>query len=188
MRILLCLSTALLIASGCGGDPDVVAGLELRIDLPAAASDAAQAFVQVRRETAAAFDSGFEEEVLSSVPLAGMRSEDAVSVLTDNATVAVKVRIRFCSVANCVGEADAPAQRFILRRPFHAGERSLYRIFAEDPAIDVPVPVEVGECEVRACSDSDLSTYCNSEGVHLCDLPHAPGPTPDPISPRVVQI
>ncbi|RLB51905.1 MAG: hypothetical protein DRJ42_15980 [Deltaproteobacteria bacterium] len=187
MRISLIVCLAALTIGGCG-DPEVVAGLELRIDLPAAASDAAEAFVQIRRESGAPFDSGFEEETLASVPLAGMRSEDAISVVTDDATAAIKVRIRFCSAANCVGEADAPAQRFILRAPFHTDERSLYRIFAEDPAIDVPVPVEVDGCQVRACSESDLSTYCNSDGVHLCDLPHAPGPTPDPISVRVVQI
>lgn len=188
MRILALLCLLSSVAFGCGGDPEVVAGLELRIDLPAAASDSAQAYVQVRREAGAPFDSGFEDETLASVPLTGSRIEDAISVVTDNPAGDIKVRVRFCSVANCVGEADAPAQRFIIRAPFYRDERTFYRIFAEDASIDVPEAIEVGKCAVRGCTDSDLSSYCNPAGEHLCELPHDPGASPDPISARVVQL
>jgi hypothetical protein len=176
---------ALLIA-GCGGDADVVASLELRVDLPAAGA-ASHALVEVGPELGGPFDTGFPEESLASVPLASSRTEDAISVVTSDAGLDVKVRVRFCGDAACA-DATAPAQRFVLRDPFYAGERTFYRIFAEDPSIDVPDPVEVDRCQIRGCVEGDLSSYCDGMGMHLCEGAHPPGPMPGAVSARVVEL
>jgi len=173
-------------AAACGGDADVTASLELRVDLPAAAGSAAHALVEVARD-GAPFDL-FEAEPLASVPLGSARSEDAISVVTADATPDLKVRVRFCAAAGCIGEDAAPAQRFQLRDPFYTGERTFHRIFAEDPAIDVPDPIEVGRCQIRGCVESDLSSYCDTTGMHFCEIPHAEGPAPGAISARVIEI
>jgi hypothetical protein len=180
----LLISTLLL--AGCGGDADVVASLELRVDLPAAGA-ATHALVEVGPELGGPFDTGFPEAPLASVALGSSRMEDAISVLTGDAALDVKVRVRFCGDAACA-DATAPAQRFILRDPFYAGERTFYRIFAEDPSIDVPDPVEVDRCQIRGCVEGDLSTYCDGTGMHFCEGAHAPGPAPGAVSARVVEL
>jgi len=172
---------------GCGGDADVTASLELRVDLPAAGGTTNHALVEVEGPNVGPWDV-FEAAPLPSVPLASGRSEDAVSVLTSDAALDLRVRIRFCAAAECVGEDAAPAQRFTLRGPFFVGERTLHRIFAEDPAVDVADPVEVDRCQIRGCVESDLSTYCDTMGTHLCELPHPEGPAPGAISDRVVRL
>jgi hypothetical protein len=187
MRPLLVL-VLVLVGVGCG-EPAITASLELRVDLPMATGTAAHALVQVRRELGAPFDAGFEEETLGSVPLVGSRIEDSISVLTSDATADLKVRVRFCAMAGCAGEADPPAQRFILRGPFHDGERTLYRMFTGDPAVNVPDPVVVDRCQIRGCVESDLSSYCDlATGMHFCEGSHPAGPAPGAASTRVVEV
>ncbi len=121
------------------------------------------------------------------MPLASGRTEDAISVLTNDASLDVKVRIRFCADAACA-DPMAPAQRFILRDPFYTGERTFHRLFVGDGSVDVPDPVEVDRCQIRGCVEGELSDYCDATGAHLCDGERPPGPAPGAISARVVEL
>ena len=163
---------------GCGQN----AVLELTIDLPAietgdwcsARPGTAPrfAFVQPR-----ASDNPFSDEWppddLPAIELGTARIEDHVSVVTDDTSLDVHLKIRFCHGEACGDFCDAtsPERWYVLEHPFYEGKRTTYEIVVDDIPTTRPAEPEVVErCRVRGClTGTPLTSYCTTDGRHVCD-------------------
>jgi len=166
--------------SGCGQN----AVLELTIDLPPLETGEwcddpdyvgmapRFAFVQPR-----ASDNPFSDEWppddLPPIELGTARIEDHVSVVTDDTSLDVHLKIRFCHGEACgvFCDATSPEHWFVLEHPFYEGHRTSYEIVINSiPTMRPAEPEVVERCRIRGClTGTPLGSYCTMDGRHVCD-------------------
>ena len=188
------------------------AAFELSLDLPQSRSEMVidemgnpvmvrreWAFVQVRTGADNPFEVDWDGRDLDAIQLDPMmRTADHISILSQDESVNLNVKIRFCVDVGCNGFEDtpAPAHWIAIEHPFYIGERTE---FAPAAPIDMPpmapemavcssdcddfacTPATSGcdvnfvdKCSVRGCVTGDPSaSYCRGGGsddaTHFCE-------------------
>lgn len=155
---------------------------------PRAAEDGGPRHAVVRVNTGdVSFDTDWESsDALPAVALDGASSTKlAVSVegTPENETMPVRVKVRFCRDASCVGIDDdsAPEVRYEIERAFYLGERTSLSLtidcipnvtgLTDAPpacAIASDTVVSVPKCDVAGCRNGVTSSYC-AGGKHFCE-------------------
>jgi hypothetical protein len=164
---------AVVVLGGCAKN----AILELELQLPAEpeTSDGELfALTQVRRADEFPFAAEWRaDQDPAGVPLGPEPVTDQLSVETEDETVDLHVRIRFCGDPRCTSLDDALAPELWLRieQPFYIGQRTFWEF--DVPAVpegQPAEPVEVDKCEIRGCVEGDTSSsYCRLDGTHVCE-------------------
>lgn len=154
-----------LLSVGCAQN----AILELQVQLPAApAGDPESWFaqIQIRNATGHPFSTAEGRPLpwmggdLPAVELIDMTQWDCISVISDDPTLNVHVRVRFCRSETCVDFEDSspPERLYSLETPFYIGRRTYYRIVV--PGIpDCATDEDCMEDAVGVCIDERCS--CN---------------------------
>lgn len=125
--------------------------LELQVELPAAPSgDPEPWFAQVQvRRSSAAFDATWAGPGPRAIQLGSEPQWDCISVQSDDESVDLNVRVRFCRSIDCEGLGDdmRPERRYSLERPFYLGRRTYWAT-----SIDrVPECTTDEDCALGAC-------------------------------------
>jgi hypothetical protein len=182
-------AVVLLVASGCVQN----AVLELDLELPPADQvppngerEAPFALTQVRDGTID-FGGTVSQWKGADDPAATMLGEaphlEKISVVTEDASLDVNIRVSFCTAEACnVFGDDHPGEvQITVEHPFYIGERTSLAIrIAPGGDVDVPTGGDdatrilrhtVGRCEIRGCvAGDDSGTYCRmTDGTHLCE-------------------
>lgn len=159
------LSVALaLLTSACAQN----AILELQVELPPAPATGPRfAQVQVRRAAGNGFDAVWMGSDPRTVELGDSAQWDCISVVTNDDTIDLNVRVRFCRESNCLGFGDdtAPERRYHLEHPFYIGRRTYWttRIAA------VPQCTTDADCEVGRCIDGLCGCLLDADCCAGCD-------------------
>lgn len=160
-------------ASACGGEDNAV--LEMELTLPAVPADAPRpfAFVQVRRAEGFPFDATWlAGDDVPALRLMNTPSEDQISLLTEDDSIDVHVRVRFCASEDCssLTDATAPEVRFALEHPFYLGQRTRWNETITNVPTETGPTTEVSRCLIRGCVQGpDATSYCRGDGTHLCE-------------------
>jgi hypothetical protein len=168
-RSLSCL--AALLALGCARN----SVLEVDIDLP---PGPAGRFAVVQFETS---DSEFTSswgrtDAWPGTPLTAARQAAHYSVVSEAVETRVRVKVNFCSTADCTGLEDAPdrvpAAWYELERAFYRGRQTRWRLTIPEVPIDPPdEAVLVERCTIAGCIRAPESTesFCRFDGTHFCE-------------------
>lgn len=197
---------ALLSMTGCTEN----AAFELSLDLPPSRMETVTrggdmvmvrrewAFVQVRAGADNPFEVDWDGRDLDAIQLDPlMRTPDHMSILSEDESVDLNVKIRFCVDPGCNDFEDtpAPAHWIAIEHPFYIGERTEFA-----PAMPIEMPMAapdmpacssacddflcttvesgcdvnfVDKCSVRGCVTGDPSaSYCRSasgDNTHFCE-------------------
>lgn len=171
------LAVAALLAAGCGQN----AILELRIDLPPAATvDGVErrfAIVQPRTSTNP-FADEWPAGDLPPIELGASATEDRVSVVTEDTSLDVHLKVRFCIADDCTalgtggmpGDDVSPEVWYLLEHPFYEGKRTSFHIVIPTiPAAAPAEPEEIDRCEIEGCITGSSTMYCTTDGRHVCE-------------------
>ena len=171
------LGCALLVAAGCGQN----AILELMIELPPAATidGVERRFALVQPRTSGnPFEDEWPAGDLPPIELGALSIEDRVSVVTDDTSLDVHLKVRFCQTDDCTalgagglpGDDVSPEVWYLLEHPFYEGKRTSFHI--QIPAVPPAAPAEpeeVDRCEIEGCITGTSITFCTSDGRHVCE-------------------
>lgn len=165
---------ALLAAVGCGGDNGI---LTVDFTLPAASDTRTFALIEAHDG-----DGGFIGEGADriSVPLAsGATTASSVEIVAgdDKVDDPFRVRVRFCTDADCTTDADAvgkaPAAEYLFVRATYANHRTSFQATVPDIATleanAAAGRITVGQCEVQGCGPAEATSWCREDGSHLCE-------------------
>ncbi len=167
------LSLLLLVLGGAGCAQN--ASLEITLNLPQGPSDGSTVYVLTQPRAAAEnpFADEWRGDDLPAVELDPMTDiQDHISVLSTDDTTDLNIKVRFCANPNCTDIADdmAPERWFQLEHPFYIGARTFWTAdITEIPTMRDSSPTIVGMCAIRGCVDGDSSSYCRTDGRHLCE-------------------
>ncbi len=160
-----------LLASGCAEN----AVLELQVELPPAPTGEPWfAQVQVRRAAGNGFDAVWMGSDPRAVELTSAPQWDCISVQTNDDTVDVNVRVRFCHEIDCLGFGDdtAPERRYFLQTPFYIGRRTYWATTIDAvPQCTSDSDCEVGACVAGQCGCATDADCCPSGGCNCPDEP-----------------
>lgn len=171
------LACVMLAGSGCGEN----AILELTIDLPPAATidgaDRRFAIVQPRTSSNP-FTDEWPPGDLPPIELGADPIEDRVSVVTEDTSLDVHFKVRFCRTDDCTalgmggvpGDDVTPEVWYLLEHPFYAGKRTSFHI--EIPTMPAAPPAEpevVDRCDIEGCITGTSITFCTSDDRHVCE-------------------
>lgn len=160
---------AVLLLAGCGQN----AILELTIDLPAAPAAGEEWFAAVQPRTSEnPFEEDWPPDDLPPITLGSETMQDAVSVVTEDTSLDVHLKVRFCRSADCTALADAtsPEVWYLLEHPFYEGKRTSVHIeIAEVPMGRPTMPSVVDRCLITGCLTGTAAMYCTLDGRHVCE-------------------
>jgi hypothetical protein len=187
---------ALLCATGCTEN----AALKIILDLPPSRTEMTMmgmaprqfAFVQIRRAADNPFEVDWDGRDLDPIQLQPPaspatspptpRTVDEITILTDDDSVDLNLKIRFCIDPGCNGFEDQPAPSvwFAIEHPFYIGETTEWSAtmpngmpvleLEEMPAAD---PMMISDCDPAACSDFECTpaqSMCDVNFVDACQV------------------
>lgn len=100
----------------------------------------------------------------------------AFSVISERPDTVVRVKVSFCTTADCSGIDDAPdrvpALWYELERSLYVGERTAWRVVIATLPIDPPSePILVDACEIAGCIEAPdtVTRFCRLDGRHYCE-------------------
>lgn len=108
-------------------------------------------------------------------PLDGGPQTLAYSVVSEDASTVVQMKVLFCTTPDCSALEDAPDRVpslwYRLERSLYIGERTRWDVTVDavpqDPASDV---IEVDKCAVEGCIRATGETsFCRLSGEHYCE-------------------
>lgn len=169
------------LGTGCARNAD----LELTLTLPPQPTGAATfAYVQFERPPVAFGSEWAGTTDLDGIRLASEPLDVTYSVLTEDVASPLRVKVRFCRSARCVGEPDAGAIWYELEQPFHRGQRTHWSrvIVSVPPRGTAPCAAEViDRCAIRGCvtvfPPIDPIRFCRADGTHFCEAPTGGAPS-----------
>jgi len=163
--------------------------LELQIQLPAAPeADPLPWFVQLQIRDASGhpFDIPWMGDDGSAVELEAAPRWECISVTSNDDTLDLHVRVRFCRSDNCLDLADGspPERLYSLEHPFYIGRRTYYQITvpgipdcmtSADCMADAEGVCIEGNCNCNTDADCDTGHRCEPgagcvELVGLCEI------------------
>lgn len=148
--------------------------LEVEIELPAGPSDR---YAVVQFETGdVAFDAVWRRPEEYPGTQLGAPQTVAYSVISEDETTEVRMKVSFCTTPDCSGLDDAPdrvpALWYEFPRALYVGERTRWTAIVASLPTDPPAaPTEVDRCEIEGCIDApdSTTTFCRLSGEHYCD-------------------
>jgi hypothetical protein len=167
------------------------AALEISLDLPLSRTETLRdggmaprqfAFVQIRRASDNPFDVDWDGRDMDPVQLSGEdRTVDQFTVLSEDDTVDLNLKIRFCIDPGCNGFEDqpAPAVWFAIEHPFYIGERTFWEASTtgmREPLIEtIPMadPTDIvcnPACDDFHCGPPETTTDCDINFVDRCEV------------------
>jgi hypothetical protein len=163
-----------LLATACARN----AVLEVELELPPqpAAGEPRYAVVQFESQPRS-----FEEDWRGANDHAGtaLAAEPvsvAYSVIAEDPSTVVQVKVLFCTTPDCSAIDDAPDRVpglwYRLERSLYVGERTRWRqTIAAVPTDPPAATIEVDKCEVEGCIRAGASetTFCRLSGAHYCE-------------------
>lgn len=160
---------AALLLAGCGQN----AILELTLDLPPAPSSAEEWFATVQPRTSEnPFEEDWPPDELPPITLGPSAMQDAVSVVTEDTSLDVHLKVRFCRSPDCTALADAtsPEVWYLLQHPFYEGKRTSFHIeIGEVPMGRPAAAVVVDRCRIGGCLTGTSTMFCTLDGRHVCE-------------------
>ena len=171
MGLRLCSCLIVLFALGCARN----AVLELEIDLPPGPTSR-YAVVQFENQDSEFTASWGRTGSWAGTPLTASRQTVRYSVVTEAVQNRVRIKVNFCTTADCSAIDDAPdrvpALWYELERAFYRGRETHWLLTVMAPPIDPPAAaIEVTRCEIAGCISAPPSTgnYCRFDGTHFCE-------------------
>jgi hypothetical protein len=167
----LALGLAALLGLGCARN----AVLEVTVELPAGPADR---FAVVQFETDATdFDTVWARtDDYAGTALGTTPQSVDFSVVSETPETRVRMKVSFCTTADCSGIDDAPdrvpAVWYELERSLYVGRRTQWTATIDTLPIDPPdVPIDVGRCEIAGCIEAPetVSHFCRLDGRHYCE-------------------
>ncbi len=168
----LALSLSLLALSvGCARN----AILEVEVELPPGPTDR---YAVVQFETGdVAFDAVWARaDAFAGTPLTTTPQTIPYSVVSEDASTVIRMKVSFCTTPDCSGIDDAPdrvpALWYQFDRALYIGERTRWTAAITTLPTDPPEdPVEVDRCEIEGCIDApdSTTTFCRLSGEHYCE-------------------
>jgi hypothetical protein len=175
MRASLTIALVLVAAVGCINN----AAFELEIGLPPGPTgDPVFALLQPRDAAENPFGDEWRGDDLQAIQLIpGMAQTDNISILSKDGDVDLALKVRFCVSPTCgdLMDASAPERWFEFEHPFYIGARTSWRppMGSEEilaiPTVSDSTPLIIARCQIRGCVDGELSSYCRTDGRHLCE-------------------
>ena len=125
------------------------------------------------------FEDDWQSGSREGIPLTGSTQTLHYSIVTEDPTTVVQLKVRFCVSSFCDSlPADDPARGrtvgYRFERAFYVGERTRWRgtiATLPDPAGGTPTaPIEIGRCEVEGCiQGAGATSFCRLSGEHFCE-------------------
>jgi hypothetical protein len=151
------------------------AALELELTLPPGPTAGAPvyALIQPRRSTDPFEDewrASDDPEALELAP--GEPTLDHISVLSQDDTIDLHLKVRFCSTPTCsvIEDDGAPESRFSLEHPFYIGKRTFWSASIDAIPTMTGAVTEVDKCVIRGCIEGILGSYCrDGTDRHVCE-------------------
>jgi hypothetical protein len=169
MRFLSCL--AVLLAFGCARN----AVLEVDVDLPPGPAGR-YAVVQFENQDAEFSSSWGRTDAWPGAALTAERQTVVYSVVTESFDAHVRIKVNFCTTADCSALDDAPdrvpAVWYELDHPFYRGRHTRWHVSIPTAPIDPPdEPITVERCAIAGCISAPDSTqsFCRFDGTHFCE-------------------
>lgn len=98
------------------------------------------------------------------------------SVLSEEPSTVVQVKVLFCTTPDCSAIEDAPDRApglwYRLERSLYVGERTRWRATIDAVPPDPPTDAaEIDKCEIEGCirAGATDTTFCRLSGDHYCE-------------------
>ena len=171
MRARLISGLVVLFAFGCARN----SVLEVVVDLPAGPVGR-YAVVQFENQDAEFTAAWRRTDAWPGTALTAERQTAQYSVVSEAVGTRVRVKINFCTTADCSALDDAPdrvpAVWYELERAFYRGRQTRWQLTIPSAPIDPPAAaVMVERCEIAGCISAPSSTesFCRFDGTHFCE-------------------
>jgi len=158
-----------------GGCAERVAVLEIELDLPAAAPGETYYVLPQARAGSFSWDDAWPAPDLPAVRLAaGGRTKDRFSIVTSETDVDLLLKIHFCPTEACPDDSNTE-RRFRLEHPFYPRATTSWSGRIDSiPAASDTEPTVIDRCAIAGCLAGETSSYCRSDGTHLCEWVYSP--------------
>ena len=162
------------LATGCARN----AVLEIELTVPAQPATGPARYAVLQFEAA---PQSFETDWRGAndypgVALDGEPQMLAYSVVSEDESTIVQMKVLFCTTPDCSALDDAPDRVpsvwYRLERSLYIGERTRWEVIVAavpaDPASDA---IEVGKCEIEGCirATGSETSFCRLSGEHYCE-------------------
>ena len=168
-RILACL--LVLLSLGCARN----AVLELEVDLPPGPTGRF-AVLQFENQDSEFLAAWGGSDAWPGTPLTAERQTVRYSIVSEAVATRVRVKVNFCTTADCSALDDAPdrvpALWYEIERAFYVGRQTEWLLSIPTVPIDPPdAPVTVERCQIGGCISAPPTTgsYCRFDGTHYCE-------------------